>query len=89
MLEEKLNGWSKVEFNGKEGFIKTEFLKPEETVTNYKTSSKTDKEVSFIVDKQNGNINAKVSKGDVINQINLDSSGAIIEGEKIYVCYTM
>ena len=33
LLEEKLNGWSKVEFNGKEGFIKTEFLKPEETVT--------------------------------------------------------
>lgn len=56
---------------------------PEETVTDYKTSSKTDKEVSFIVDKQKGEINAKVSKGDVINEINLDESGAIINAEKI------
>lgn len=56
---------------------------PEETTTNYKTSSKTDKEVSFIVDKQKGSINAKVSKGDVINEINLDESGAIINAEKI------
>ena len=56
---------------------------PEETVTDYKTSSKTDKEVSFIVDKQKGQINAKVSKGDVINEINLDETGAEINAEKI------
>lgn len=56
---------------------------PEETVTDYKTSSKTDKEVSFIVDKQNGSIKAKVSKGEVINEINLDESGAEINAEKI------
>lgn len=56
---------------------------PKETVTNYKTSSKTDKEVSFIVDKQKGNIRAKVNKGDVINEINLDESGAEINAEKI------
>ena len=31
LLEERVNGWSKVTFEGKEGFIKTEFLKPEET----------------------------------------------------------
>ena len=56
---------------------------PLETVTNYKTSSKTDKEVSFIVDKQNGSIKAKVSKGEVINEINLDESGAEINADKI------
>ena len=56
---------------------------PVETVTNYKTSAKTDKEVSFIVDKQNGSIKAKVSKGDVINEINLDESGAEINADKI------
>lgn len=56
---------------------------PEETVTDYKTSSKTDKEVSFIVDKQNGSIRAKVNKGDVINEINLDETGAEINAEKI------
>ena len=57
--------------------------KPKETTTQYKTSSKTDKEVSFIVDKQKGEIKAKVSKGDVINEINLDESGASINAEKI------
>ena len=31
LLEERVNGWSKVMFEGKEGFIKTEFLLPEET----------------------------------------------------------
>ena len=56
---------------------------PLETVTNYKTSSKTDKEVSFIVDKQNGSIKAKVSKGEVINEINLDESGVSINANKI------
>lgn len=56
---------------------------PEEAVSNYKTSGKTDKEVSFIVDKQRGEISAKVSKGDVINEINLDESGASINANKI------
>ena len=56
---------------------------PEEATTDYKTAGKTDKEVSFIVDKNNLRINAKVSKGEVINEINLDESGASINAEKI------
>ena len=35
LLEEKVNGWSKIEFEGKEAYIKTEYLEPaevEETV---------------------------------------------------------
>ena len=52
---------------------------PEETVTPYKTSSKTDKEVSFIVDKQNGKINAKVSQDDIIASLNV----AIEDGQGI------
>ena len=31
LIEERVNGWSKVNFEGKEGFIKTEFLSPQET----------------------------------------------------------
>lgn len=31
LIEERLNGWSKVMFEGKEGFIKSEFLEAEET----------------------------------------------------------
>ena len=52
---------------------------PLETVTNYKTSSKTDKEVSFIVDKQNGRITGKVSKDDMIASLNI----AIEDGQGI------
>ena len=33
LVEAKVNGWSKVIFEGKEGFIKSEFLEPEETET--------------------------------------------------------
>ena len=54
-----------------------------ESTTIYKTSGKTDKEVSFIVDKQNGIIKGKISKGEVINEINLDETGAEINAEKI------
>lgn len=32
LVEERVNGWSKVIFDGKEGFIKSEFLEPEETM---------------------------------------------------------
>lgn len=67
--------------NGISEDINTE--EPEETNTDYTTSGKTDKDVSFIVDKQTASINAKVSKGEVINEINLDSSGASINAEKI------
>lgn len=31
LIEERVNGWSKVMFNGKEGFIKSEYLEAEET----------------------------------------------------------
>ena len=37
LLEEKVNGWSKIEFEGKEAYIKTEYLEPadvEETVVS-------------------------------------------------------
>ena len=67
--------------NGISEEISTE--EPEETNTDYTTSGKTDKDVSFIVDKQTASINAKVSKGEVINEINLDSTGASINANKI------
>ena len=38
---------------------------PEEATTNYKTAGKTDKEVSFIVDKQQGEIKSRVSQGEL------------------------
>lgn len=56
---------------------------PEEATNDYQTSTKSTKEVSFIVDQQNGKIAAKVSKGEVINEINLDETGASINANKI------
>jgi len=38
---------------------------PEEATTDYKTAGKTDKEVSFIVDKQQGEIKSRVSQDDL------------------------
>lgn len=39
LIEERVNGWSKVDFEGKEGFIKTEFLEPYETETVVNTTN--------------------------------------------------
>lgn len=62
---------------------------PEETVTPYKTSSKTDKEVSFIVDKQNGRIKAKVSQDDIIASLNVaieDGQGVVeLKGNSVII----
>ena len=46
LLEERVNGWSKVNFEGKEGFIKTEFLEPEDTETIVNESSDAEVETS-------------------------------------------
>lgn len=72
---------------GLEETIYTEM--PPETVTNYKTSGKTDKEVSFIVDKQNGEIKSRVTQGELESTIEQTASsiGLSVEqfkdGEKV------
>lgn len=52
---------------------------PEETVTDYKTSGKSDKEVSFIVDKQNAKINGTIRQDEIIASLNV----AIEDGQGI------
>ena len=47
---------------------------PNEATTNYKIAGKTDKEVSFIVDKQNGKISSKVSQGDMESYVEQTAS---------------
>lgn len=39
LIEERVNGWSKVNFEGKEGYIKTEYLEAEETEMVLKEST--------------------------------------------------
>lgn len=62
---------------------------PEETVTDYKTSSKTDKEVSFIVDKQNARIKGSVQKDNIIASLNLaieDEQGIVeLKGNSVII----
>lgn len=65
---------------GLEESIYTEM--PEETVTDYKISSKTDKEVSFIVDKQNGEIKSRVTQDEMESAINQTAEEINIEVRK-------
>lgn len=48
---------------------------PFETVTDYTTSGKTDKEVSFIVDKQNGKISARVTQDEMESYVEQTADG--------------
>lgn len=66
---------------GLEETIYTE--EPEETTTDYTTSSKTDKEVSFIVDKQRRQISSKVAKDNIISTINQSAEEVSINANKI------
>lgn len=56
---------------------------PEETVSDYTTMTKSDKEVSFIVDKQKGEISSKVSKDGVISSINQSPEQISINASKV------
>ena len=82
-----LNDEIKVQ-QGLEESIYTE--QPEETTTDYKVAGKTDKEVSFIVDKQNGQIQSRVTQDDmesyvtqVANEISAEVSEKVGDDEII------
>ena len=55
---------------------------PFETVTDYTTSGKTDKEVSFIVDKQNGKISSKVTQDEMESYVEQTAEGINTEVSK-------
>ena len=72
LLEDRVNGWSKVMFDGKEGYIKTEFLQPEETemqVVDGTTENADDADV-----QENSNTNPK--KGKVTETVNVRKSAS-------------
>lgn len=66
--------------NGISEDINTE--EPEETTTDYMTAGKTDKEVSFIVDKQRGEISTKVSQDEMESAINQTATQINLEVAK-------
>ena len=80
LLEEKVNGWSKVKFDGKEGYIKSEFLEPEETqtVANPQVSDNGTEEASGIQTASE----IKTTKGKVTDTVNIRKT-ASTTGEKL------
>lgn len=84
LLEEKVNGWSKIEFEGKEAYIKTEFL---ETISENKSTKTED---TSKADKVNDEEAAKASpsKGTatVKETINVRKA-ASTSSDKLGVCY--
>lgn len=85
LLEEKVNGWSKIEFEGKEAYIKTEFLEPaevEETVVNANEEGEAAEE-----DSQDAAANSPTEgTATVTDTVNVRKS-ASTSADKLGVCY--
>ena len=79
LVEERVNGWSKVIFEGKEGFIKTEFLQPEETQMHLSTEVPEGTDVESVESlEKNYPIKGKVT--DSVNVRRTSSTEADIVG---------
>lgn len=85
LLEEKVNGWSKIEFEGKEAYIKTEFLEPaevEETVVNANEEGEAAEE-----DSQDAAANSPTEgTATVTDTVNVRKA-ASTSADKLGVCY--
>lgn len=84
LLEEKVNGWSKIEFEGKEAYIKTEYLEPadvEETVVSENDDTDDDADTEEAADNSPTEGTATVT--DTVNIRKSASTSA----DKLGVCY--
>ena len=72
LVEERVNGWSKVIFEGKEGFIKTEFLQPEETEMQLSTEVTENSSVLDVVEESDNS----VKKGTLTDTVNVRSTAS-------------
>lgn len=85
LLEEKVNGWSKIEFEGKEAYIKTEYLEPadvEETVV-----SDTDDTEEEDIEEEDAAANSPTEgTATVTDTVNIRKS-ASTSADKLGVCY--
>ena len=82
VIEQKINGWSKVKFDGKEAFIKSEFL---EIVDGSETSS-TNSEEQTISDEEAIANSPESGKAKARDTVNIRKSPST-EAEKITVLY--
>lgn len=89
LLEERVNGWSKVEFEGKEGFIKSEFLEPEETMVVSAEEAQAAQEETSDSTSENG----ETTKGTLTDTVNVrrtagtdgDKLGQLAEGSTVEI----
>ena len=83
LLEEKVNGWSKIVFEGKEGYIKSEFLEPEETqtVANPEAAPNTDTEESEKREEPEA-AEIKTTQGKLTDTVNVRKTPGT-DGEKL------
>ena len=72
LVEERVNGWSKVIFEGKEGFIKTEFLQPEETEMQLSTEVLENSSVLDVVEESDNS----VKKGTLTDTVNVRTTAS-------------
>ena len=82
LLEEKVNGWSKIEFEGKEAYIKTEYLEPadvEETVVSNEEEDDADAQEAA----DNSPTEGTATVTDTVNVRKSASTSA----DKLGVCY--
>lgn len=81
LLEEKVNGWSKIDFEGQEAYIKTEFLeKVGQTVTESAPANNVTNEEAAVASPSSGTATIKET-------IKLRKS-ASTDSEQLGVCYT-
>ncbi len=93
LVEERVNGWSKVIFEDKEGFIKTEFLQPEET--EMQISEETSENTNVVSVQDSDDSTSK--KGTVTDTVNVrktasteaDIVGILTKGSEIEILEQM
>ena len=76
LIEEKVNGWSKINYEGKEGYIKSEYLVAEETETVSTTPEESEEEENSDTEE------VKTTKGKLTDTVNIRKT-ASTSGEKL------
>lgn len=89
LLEERGNGWSKVEYNGEEAFIKSDYLEPSKTEVREASSEGTEGEASEEESEGGETSSSTTVSGTVTVKENVRIRSAASEtSEKIATAYT-
>ena len=88
LLEERANGWSKVNYGGREAFIKSEYLEPSEIIEANATETEQEPETQTTQTTQTGNNDSAAATGTVTVKENVRIRASASEsGEKLGTAY--